>query len=126
MVVLLWLESRLSGESRSSGTSATDRPEGERDADERGQGDGGKIARDDRGRAEADGDLPEVEQGVGDQPQSRGGPEADAAPRPQHGGEIGRASWRGRGCEYVEISGVAVSLKNKNSQMQRKKIEQSK
>src|SRR3546814_6641619 len=69
MVVLLWLESRLSGESRSSGTSATDRPEGERDADERGQGDGGKIARDDRGRAEADGDLPEVEQGVGDQPQ---------------------------------------------------------
>src|SRR3546814_5629252 len=87
MVVLLWLESRLSGESRSSGTSATDRPEGERDADERGQGDGGKIARDDRGRAEADGDLPEVEQGVGDQPQRRGGPEADAALRPQHAGD---------------------------------------
>src|SRR3546814_1038956 len=87
MVVLLWLESGLSGESRSSGTSATDRPEGERDADERGQGDGGKIARDDRGRAEADGDLPEVEQGVGDQPQRRGGPEADAALRPQHAGD---------------------------------------
>src|SRR3546814_12177006 len=82
MVVLLWLESRLSGESRSSGTSATDRPEGERDADERGQGDGGKIARDDRGRAEADGELPEGEQGVGDQPQRRGGTEADGARRP--------------------------------------------
>src|SRR3546814_20342217 len=86
MVVLLWLESRLSGESRSSGTSATDRPEGERDADERGQGDGGKIARDDRGRAEADGDVPEEEQGVGEQPKRHGGPGTDAAPRPQHAG----------------------------------------
>src|SRR3546814_19669286 len=33
--------------------------------------------------------------------------------------EIGRASCRERGCQYVWISGVVVSLKNKNSNMKR-------
>src|SRR3546814_18487562 len=31
----------------------------------------------------------------------------------QGGGEIGRASGRERGCQYVKLSGVAVSLKKK-------------
>src|SRR3546814_20083317 len=31
------------------------------------------------------------------------------------GPEIGRASWRERVCQYCLISGVAVSLKNKNT-----------
>src|SRR3546814_8624036 len=83
MVVSCGLGWTVSGESRSSGAGATDRPESERDADERGQGDGGKIARYDRGRADTDCDLPQVEQRVGDQPQRGGGPEADAALRTQ-------------------------------------------
>src|SRR3546814_15867796 len=36
------------------------------------------------------------------------------------GGKIGRASCRERGCQYVEISVVAVSLKKKNTQKRNK------
>src|SRR3546814_13145688 len=41
-----------------------------------------------------------------------------AEPGGGHGGEIGRASCRERVCQYVSISVVAVSLKNKNTTRQ--------
>src|SRR3546814_17990219 len=58
--------------------------EGKHHADDRRQGNGGKVARDDRWRADADGHFPDVEQGMAQQPDRGRSPKQDAPLRPCH------------------------------------------
>jgi hypothetical protein len=68
----------------SLGARVNDGPEGQDRPDDRRQGDRRKIAGNDRWRAAADGHFPQVETGMGDEPQRRGGPQPNAPRRSDH------------------------------------------
>src|SRR5262245_7692768 len=64
-----------SGGCGSLGVRVIDGPEGQDRPEDRRQGDRRKIAGNNRGRADADGNVPQVETGLRDEPQHRGGPQ---------------------------------------------------
>jgi hypothetical protein len=61
-----------------------DCPEGKHRPDDRRQGNSRKIAGNYRWRADADGNFPQVKNGMRDEPQRRGGPQPNTALRSDH------------------------------------------